>query len=199
MRGAVAAVARVFARVLAFVLLVALALLGAAVAVSSLRGGAGSPSIPALAEFLGLPGLRDSTSRLLGAVEADGPLALLSAVGGVAAVLLGLLLLVGVITRPSERLFEADDSPEGRVTAKPRPLAAAAADLALRTDGVTASDASAKASRRGGRLSVTAVHRRQDPAELESRVAAATSHLRSSFGLRAQVHVETGDKGSRVE
>lgn len=199
MRRAIAALARALARLLAFLLFVGLALMGGAVAVASIQGGTASPSIPALADFLGLPGLRDSVAELLGAVEADGSLAALSALGGFAAILLGGLLLVGVTTRPTERRFEADDSSEGRITAKPRPLAAATEDLVLRTDGVTASTAKAKASRSGGRLSVTALHRRQDPADLEARVAASISHLRSSFGLRTQIQVEQGDKGSRVE
>lgn len=191
--------ARLAARLIALLLLIALAIAGAAVAVFSIQGGVETLSLPNLASLIGLPVLRDSTAELLEAVEADGPIALVSALAGLAAILVGLLLLIGALARPSERLFRADDSPEGRIAARPRPLATAAAELARGTDGVTGADARAKPSRSGGRLSVKAVHRHGDADELRGRVDSALASLRSAFALRTRVSIEDGGKGSRVE
>lgn len=191
--------ARLAARLLALVLLIVLAIAGAAVAVFSIQGGVETLSLPKLSSLVGLPGLRDSTAELLGAVEAEGPIALISASAGLAAILVGLLLLIGALARPSERLFRADDSAEGRIAARPRPLATAAAELAQGTDGVTGANARAKPSRGGGRLSVKAVHRHQDADELQGRVDNALASLRSAFALRTRVSTEDGGEGSRVE
>ena len=192
--------ARVLARLLALPIFVVLALLGAAVAISSIRGGSGAFTFAGLAELLSLSSLRDSIESLLGAVEASGPVAIYSALAGLGAALLGAILLLGALVRPNERLFEADVSDEGRISAKPRPrLAAAATELTRRTDGVTGARTTARASRSGGRLQVVATHRGQDRGELESRIAAATSRLRSSFGLKTRIRTEEGGKGSRVE
>ena len=189
---------RFLASTIALMLLVALAALGAATAISAIGEGPGGLSIPGLADFLGLPGLRDSAGELLASVEAPGPVAVGSALGGAAAILLGTILIIGTLARPTERLMEAVDSEQGRLASRPRPLAAAAADLARGTDGVTEARAKARPSR-GGRLNVVVRHRYQDRAELESRVASALSHLRTSFGLRTRVQIEEGGRGSRVE
>lgn len=196
---AVAPPARLLARFVGIVLLIALAVIGAGVAIYSIQGGTGTLSLPNLAQQIGLPGLRDSTSDLLSAVEADGPIALLSLLAGLAAMLIGILLAIGALTRPSERNFEADDSTEGRLCARRRPLASAAGDLARRVDGVTDASASARPSRRGGRISITAVHRREDREGVRERVESAVASLRSTFGLRTDVETEHGGKGNRVE
>lgn len=194
--------ARVLARAVGVLALLVLALTGAALAIFSIQGGTATLSLPNLAELLGLSSLRDSVADLLGAVEADGPLALLSALGGIGAILIGALLVIGALTRQRERLFEsaADaEGEEGRISARPRPLASAAAELARGTEGITAATARARLSRRGGRIRVDALHRGQGAEALQGRVDAAVAPLRMPFGADTRVGLSQAGKGNRVE
>ena len=86
---------RALARVVSFLLLAALALVGLAAAVSCIGSGDGTLSLPWLADQARLPELRDEVGGWLDRLEADGPVAWRSALGGLAAMLLGLLLLAG--------------------------------------------------------------------------------------------------------
>lgn len=192
--------ARLVARLLAVALLIALAVAGLAIAVFSIQSGTAALSLPELAKVVGLPALRDSLGDLLGAVEASGPIALLSALGGFGAVLLGLFLLLGVLAGRTERLFTADESVEGTVAAKGRPLASVAVALAEQTRGVVEAKARARPSRGGGSVSVEAAHRKAEGAEdLTARVESQLAPLRSGFGLRTRTRAVEGGKGRRVE
>lgn len=191
--------ARLLARFVGTVLLIGLSLLGLAIAIFCIQGGSAALSPARLAEHLSLPGLRDSAFDLLNAVESDGPLAAFSALAGIGAIFAAGLLLLGLLSRRSERLFELEDSPEGRIAARPSPLGEAAAETTRHLDGVTDAKASARASHSGGLVSITAVHRGQENDELEARVDSAVAGLRSSFGLKTKVRTVQGGKGSRVE
>jgi len=90
---------RALARLVTFLLLLALAIVGLAVAVLGLSW---------LAELVGLPTLEKEAGRLLGAVEADGSVAVVSALSGLGAMVLGVLLLIGALTPRRERLVVLD-------------------------------------------------------------------------------------------
>lgn len=104
---------RPLARLVGFVLLVALAVVGAAVALFSIQGGSTGLSMPALADLVALPQLGEETDRFRAELEASGPAAVLSALSGLGAILLGILLIVGALTPIRDRLFTVDDSEEG--------------------------------------------------------------------------------------
>jgi hypothetical protein len=84
--------ARTFARIAGFLLLVLLALVGLAAAVFAIQGGEATLSYPRLAEWLWLPELRDEVGALYARLEAEGPVAIVSLLAGLAAMLLGVLL-----------------------------------------------------------------------------------------------------------
>lgn len=66
---------RALVKLLSFVLLLALALLGAAVALFSVQDGDSGLSIPALAQIVQLPELRETLDGFLGAAERPGRVA----------------------------------------------------------------------------------------------------------------------------
>ncbi|MEJ7792372.1 MAG: hypothetical protein WKF65_10425 [Gaiellaceae bacterium] len=186
---------RLFARLLAFVLLVALALLGLAVAVFSIQGDADALSLPRLAEHLQLPELRSDAGRWLDQLEEPGPVALTSLGGGFAAIAAGVLLLAGTIVPARERLLVVEEEEDGRLAARRRAVAHAARSLAEPVRGVTAAKVRVRPSRRGcgGRLAVVAVHPRTvSGSEVEERVREALVPLSEGFSLRARVRARRG-------
>ncbi len=192
---------RPLARLVGLLLLALLAIAGLAVAIFSIQSGTASLSLPNLAEIIGLPGLRASVSDLLSIVEADGPIALLSLAGGIVAILLGIGLLIGTFAGRRERAFEADASAEGRITARPRPLANAATALAEGTRGVTAARARALPAAGGsGRVQVRVTRPRSASAEeMERNVDSKLGPLRDAFGVKTGVTVKLGERKRRVE
>ena len=193
---------RALARLVAFVLLVALALVGLFVAVFSIQGGDGPLSLPGLAEHVRLPSLEDTVGEYLAQLEVDGPLAKRSALAGAGAVLAGLLLLLGVLVPRRERLVTFDGGDAGRIGARRRPLAALAEALAEQTRGVT--EAKARVRPRGrlrsGRLHVTASHPRDyQDREIEERVLSAVSPLLEASALKPRVAARMGKRGARAE
>ena len=192
---------RFLVRVLGFVLLVALGLLGAAVAVFSIQGGDTGLSIPALADLLGLSELGQTTDDFRDQLEMPGPAALLSALGGLAAIVLGLLLIVGALAPTRERLLTLDESEAGTLSARRRPVAQFATTLAEQIDGVTDAKVKAKPGRFGhGRLTVRADRtRRAGRQEVCRAVEGALEPLSSEFGLRSRVSTRLGEGSSRVQ
>jgi hypothetical protein len=186
---------RLIARLLAFVLLVALALLGLAVAVFSIQGDADALSLPRLAEYFQLPELRSDAGRWLDQLEEPGPVALASLGGGVAAIAAGVLLLAGTIVPPRERLLVVEEEDDGRLAARRRAVAQAARSLAEPVRGVTAAKVRVRPRRRGrgGRLAVVAVHPRTVAgSEVEERVREVLVPLSEGFSLRARVRARRG-------
>lgn len=186
---------------LAFVLLVALALLGLAVAVFCVQGGSEGLSLATLADLLWLPELRDEVGGWLRALEADGPVALLSLLGGVVAMLVGLALLAGVLVPRRERLVTLEATPTGTLAARRRPLAAAAGMLAEQARGVTAARVRARPRRTsGGTLRVRAQRTRPtDPRAARRAVEDRLRPLTEPFKLRSRVQVRFGGRGPRVQ
>lgn len=88
---------------LAFLLPLLLALAGLAAAIFSIQSGTAALSLPSLADLIGLPGLRESVGTFLSRLEAAGPLALLALAAGLAAIALGVLMLVALFSSGLDR------------------------------------------------------------------------------------------------
>lgn len=192
---------RALARLVTFVLLVALAAIGLATAIFAL-GGSGDLSIPGLASLGGLPELEDQAGRLLGAVEADGSIAVLSALAGLGSAALGVLLLVGALAPTRERLVVLEKSDEGTLAARRRPLTQAARALVEQTRGVTASKVKLRPRRgeRGGKLSIRVAHSSaSDPSRIADEATASVGQLEKAFELKTRVRPRLGGKGRRVQ
>lgn len=187
---------RTLARLVSFLLLVALALAGFAVAVFSIGGGAGGFSIPGLARLVHLPALRDQVSVLLMSVEAPGPVAAKTAASGAGAMVVGIALIVGAVWPRRERLVTLESSDGGVLAARPRPLTRAADALADQTRGLVAKKVRVRPGRRtGGRIRVRARHAaRDDAGELRKSTEAHLAPLAEPFGLRTRTRIRVADE-----
>jgi hypothetical protein len=193
---------RAIARVITFALLVVLAICGLAIAIFAIGWSrTGDFNLPGLAQLVHLGGLRDQVGELLRDLEAPGPVAGIAALCGVAAVALGLLLLVGALGRRRERLVILQTSDDGTLAARRRVLARVATALAEQPRGVTATKVKVSPGRRGGgRLAVrTDYSRTQQPQEVSQRTQLALAPLTEPFGLRVRVSPRLGERGRRVE
>lgn len=193
-------VLRALARVITFLLLLGLALTGLAAAVFSLQGGDAGLSLPALASHLQLDELRDNVGGFLDDLEADGSVAVASALAGAAAMTVGLLLLLGALVPRRERLVVLDRGADGTIAARRRPLAQLATALARRSRGVTRLRARVRPNRwrAGGRLRMKATHSVAVTArEVKDEVREALQPLSDPFGLRLRVRTTVGDARKR--
>jgi hypothetical protein len=165
------------------------------------QGGSETLSLSGLADLLRLPELRDEVGDWLGALEADGPVALLSLLGGLIAMLAGLALLAGVLVPRRERLVTLERTPTGTLAARRRALAAAAGMLAEQARGVTAARVRARPRRTSGAtLRVRARRTRPtDPRVARTAVEDQLRPLTDPFGLRSRVQVRLGGRGPRVQ
>ena len=193
---------RAIARLVALVLLVALALSGIAVALFSIQGGDRPVSLPGLAEHLRLLEVEETVGDYLGQLEADGPLAKISALVGAGAMLAGVLLLVGAVAPRRERLVVFDDHEGGRIAARRRTLANVAEALAEQAHGVVEAKARVRprGRLRGGRLRMTVSHpRNYQERAVEERVLSSVAPLVDSSELRPTVETRVGKRGARVQ
>ena len=192
---------RALARLVTFLLLLALALAGLAVAVFSIRGGDRPLSLPALADNVRLPQLRNTVGDYLGQLEGPGNIALISLLAGLAAILLGLLLLLGALRGSRERLVIVDRTGGGVLAARRRALGQMAVGLAEQARGVVGAKARVRTSRRGrGKLRLTVTHPRDSaPAEVRGATTDALQPLSSGFGVKSKVRSKLGDAGQRVQ
>lgn len=188
---------RALARLVAFVLLVALCLAGAAAVVLAVT--AGDPDVAGAAR---LPEVRDGVGGFLSQLEAgdDRGWALL---WGAAAVLAGLLLLIGALRKPPSGEFLFERTGDGRVAARRRPLAQVATAIAHQVRGVTDVSARVKPRRRGtgGRIDVAVAHPLSvDPKQVKRNVAEALGTLsEDARSIRVRPRPERAGKGSRAE
>ena len=112
---------RTLARIVTVALLSALSLCGLAIAIFSIGGTAsGDFSLPGLARLVHLPQLRADIGELYARLEASGSVAGISALCGLGAVVIGVLLLLGVFLGRHERLAILESSGEGTIAARPR-------------------------------------------------------------------------------
>jgi len=184
---------RVLVRLVSFLLLVVLSLLGLAVAVTAIDPGG-------IAGLVRLPALRDTVGAWFDELAGDGPFAKWTLVGGVAAVLLGLLLLVGALVPRRERLVTLSSNRHGSIAARRRAVAAVAQTLAEQVGGVTEAKVKVRPRRRGGgKLRVRAARPRPASArEVERGVKSQLEPLTGPFRLRASIQSRVGGRGSRV-
>jgi hypothetical protein len=193
---------RALARLVTFVLLVALSICGLAIAIFAIGWlRTGDFNLPGLARLVHLGALRDQVGELLHDLEGPGPVAGVTALCGLGAMALGLWLLVGVLWPRRERLVVLDRSEEGTLAARRRVLGRVAGALAEQTRGVTATKVKVvPGRRRGGRLAVRADHSHtQDPQDVRQRTQLELAPLTDAFGLRARVQPRLGQRGRRVE
>ncbi|MCA1700476.1 MAG: hypothetical protein LC790_16885 [Actinobacteria bacterium] len=193
---------RAIDRVIALLLLLALALLGLATAIFSIQGDTRALSLPTLARHFHLPRLRELVGDFLSHLEAGGPVAWVSVGGGVAAIALGMLLLVGALAPRRERLVVLEQNGDARLAARPRPLAQIAGALVEQVRGVTDERTRVRPQRvgRSGRLSVSAYHSHAFSApDIEQRASAAVTTLADAFSLRLRVRARRGAGKARVE
>jgi hypothetical protein len=185
---------KAFARLVEVVLMLAVAAVGIGVGLYCLSGlisiGSARPD-----RLLHLPTVRHHVGRYLSQIVAPGSTATLALLGGVVAVLLGLLLLVGLLGSRRERLLviESDDE-RGGLYARPRIVSQMARRLTEATPGVTGVKrprVTLRRSGRHGRLRIRAgrgtdpdltivddaVHARLDP-------FADSLHLKSSVTVK---------------
>lgn len=185
------ALLRGLARLVAFALLVVIALLGAGVAVLAVTKGSVAPAF-------GLPAVRDSVAAFLGDAERG---AFVAVAGGLGGMVVGVLLLAGLLTPARERLVIAERGEAGRLAARRRALVKVAEAVAGRARGVSAAKVKLKPRRRraGGRLVVSAAHPRTARAnEVKASVEAAIAELGEDFRLRTRVRAHGGEGSERV-
>lgn len=193
---------RALDRLIAFLLLLALALLGVATAVFAVQGDSRALSLPTLARHLRLPQLREVVGDFLSHLEAGGPVAWVSVGAGAAAIALGLLLLAGALAPRRERLVVLEEDGEICLAARRRPLAQIAGAIAEQVRGVTGERTRVRPRRvgSGGRLKISAYHSRTfSSPEIERQVSAAVAPLADAFALRVRVHARRGEGKARVE
>jgi hypothetical protein len=192
---------RALARLVAFVLLAGLAACGAAVAIFSVGPSrTGDFSLPGLARLADLGGLRRRVGELLSDLAGPGPVAAIAVLCGLGALALGLLLLLGALWPPRERLVILERGEQGTLAARRRALGRAAGALAEQAQGVTASKVRVRPGRRrGGRLAVRATHSRaQAPEDVRRGAILALAPLTGAFGLHARVQARLGQHRGRV-
>lgn len=192
---------RALARLVGFLLLLALALAGLAVAVFSLSGGDGTLSLPGLIELVRLDDLSDEVGTLLETLEAGGSADAVAALSGLAAVLLALGLLVGALVPGRERLLVVRRDEHGTIAARRRAVAQTASALAEQPRDVVSAKAKVRPRRRGtgGRLQLTAYHAQtaSEPA-VEDAARRQLEPLAGPFSLRVKVDGRVPRRGGRV-
>jgi Family of unknown function (DUF6286) len=191
--------ARALVRLVSFLLLVLLALAGLLVAIFCIGTGSSGLSLGGLADLLQLSSLRDTVGAWLDQLEASGPVAVVAAVSGLGATLLGLLLVTGVLVPRRERLVTLASGEHGTLAARRRPLAQAATTLVEQVRGVTEARVRVRPRRRaGGRLAVRASRSRPaDPRQLRDAIRERLGSLTDPFKLSTRVEVRR--RGARVE
>ena len=191
--------ARLIARVLGFVVLVALAAAGILLAVFCIGTGTHGPSLGGLARLLSLGSVRHSVAHWLTRLEGPGSVAVIPGLCGLGAIALGLLLIAGVIIPRRERLVQLAQDERGAVAARRRPLAQIATALVEQVRGVGEARVRVRPFRRsGGRLAVRASRTPSTDADAVRRaVGQQLEPLTQPFKLKARVDVPR--RGPRVE
>lgn len=192
---------RAAARLLGLLLLVTVAVAGIVVAVFCIDGGESGLSPARLAELIGLPELRDSVGGWLGELEAEGSVAIVAALCGVGAMILGALLLLGALVPGRDRLLAIERTERGELSARRRAVAAALGSLAERPRDVISAKVRVRPNRRrtGGkaRIKLNRAHRDDETAEAE-RSRAALTRLEDQLSLRTGVRVRHPRRGGRA-
>lgn len=190
---------RPIARLVTFLLLIALALIGLVVAIFSL----GAPDSPLgygkLAEYTQASSASDEVGSWLQGIDGPSSFPQATALFALAAILIGLLLLYGALARTPDRLVTLEEGDGGLLAARPRALAQVADAMMGRPRGVTDRRVRLKPSRGGGTLNVRATHARSvDPGTVQSELSTAVAPLTEAFGIKTRVQPKAADSGKRV-
>jgi hypothetical protein len=181
---------RALVRMLGFVVLIALALVGLGFALAALLG-----------DELGVQLDGSAVNRWLERLEGDGTQLLEAAIGG-GMVLLGLLLLIGALAPRRERRAVLEHDEHGTLDARRRALAQMFTALAERTRGVTHASAKLRLGRRAGhgRVVLRAERpRTTESTEVREAVRSDIGDLAAAFGLKTRVQAPLGRRGRRVQ
>lgn len=177
-------------RLLGFLLLITLALLGLGFALAALLG-----------DSLGIRLEGSGAGAWLDGLEGSGTQALEALIGG-GMIVLGLLLLIGALTPRRERRAVLEESEHGTLDARRRVLSEMFTALAERSRGVTHAKAKLRLGRRPrrGRL----VLRAERPlaaqsAAVQEAVRSEVRELADAFGLKIRVQTPLGRRGRRVQ
>jgi hypothetical protein len=192
---------RLIAAVVAFLLLVVIAVGGLVVALFCLRGGDATLSLAHLAHLLSLDELRQTVGGWFGTLEADGPVAALAALCGVGAVLLGIALIVGALVPRREHLLIISREERGTIAARPRAAGAALSSVAERPRDVRKARARVKPNRErvGGRARLRLVRsERIDERPAATQARAELEDLADSMSLRLARRESSPRRGGRV-
>jgi hypothetical protein len=154
---------RALARLLETLLMLAIAALGIGVGLYCLNGlisiGSARPD-----RLLHLPVVRRHVGRYLQQITAPGSTATLALLGGVAAVIIGLALLVGLLGSRRERLLVIDgDDERGGLYARPRAVSRMTRSLAESAPGVTGAKRPRVKLRRSGKRGQVRVRAQRGP------------------------------------
>ncbi|MBV9535834.1 MAG: hypothetical protein JO321_10535 [Solirubrobacterales bacterium] len=185
------ALARLLVRLLTLLSLIVLSAAGILVAVFSISGGRGGPSLTQGAKDAHLPELRDTTAHWLGQIEAHGSIAVIAGLCGLGAIVLGLVLLAGLLVPRRERLITLERREGGTIAARRRALAQVATALVDQLSGVASARVRIRPRRTSGaRLAVRATRtRRSDAAQVKASVRERLANLTEPFKLTARVEV----------
>lgn len=193
---------RLIVRLIGVVFVLVAALAGLAIAAYCLDGAIGLGSLRP-DRLLRLPTANHRVGDFLAQLAGPGPVAALSLLCGVAGVLLGLFLLVGVLRRPKERLalLESDGS-AGDLAARPgvlREMLRALAEQPRQASAVDRPKLSLARRGTGGRVTVVAKRSStSEPTQVKQALEQALRPLTDPFSLKQRIQVRQGTKGERV-
>jgi hypothetical protein len=194
---------RALTRVLEVLLMIALGLVCLGIAMYCLDGLVSLGSVRP-DRLLHLPTFRDHVGHFLAQIAAAGSTAALALAGGVVAVLLGLLVLIGTLRSSKERLVILRSSGnDGTLAARPGTVRTMAQALAEQAGGATSIQRPRiKLGRRGtrGHISVVATRTRtSDANDVQTEITNQLQPLIEPFNLKPRVRVHEGERGNRVQ
>jgi hypothetical protein len=191
---------KAFSRVVEVLLMAAIALIGLGIGLFCLSRlvslGSARPD-----RLLHLPTLRHNVGHWLAQLAAPGPTALLALLGGIVALILGLLLVAGQLGSRRERLLVIEqDGAGGGLYARRRTIGQMAREEAERASGVTGvkrPKVQLTRSGRRGRLKVLAARGSDPDAETVDRaVHERLDPIAEALHLRASVRVRLVEPGA---
>ncbi len=194
---------RAVARLTGTIWVLTLALLGLGVAMYCFDGfirlGSARPD-----RLLHLPSVRRDVGHFLHQIQSPGPAAALALLCALAAMLIGLLLLLGALRSAKQRLALLDqDSERGVLAAQLSVLKAMGRALAEQAPGATSVKRPKVNLSHGGtrgKLKVTVARSAaSNRSEVEQAVKDRLEPISEPFNLRPRVRVALGERGNRVQ
>jgi hypothetical protein len=194
---------RPLARLIGAILMVALALLGLAVALYCFDAVVSLGSVRP-DRLVHLITVRDHVGHFLAQLAAPGQTAGLALLCGVGTIAIGIVILMGTLRSTRQRLaiLEADRV-RGTLGARPRVLGEMARCLAQRTEGATRvrrPRLSFSRRRRRGRLTLRGERTRtSDPQGVRQSLTDSVAPISEPFHLKPRVRLRIGQPGSRTQ